>query len=104
MPVEVANVLHRHVARRELAVGAAASLLRNLMNAGVELHEYPELHIRALELANRLQQGSVCDALYLALAEVLECNLWTADGKFQRAAAAAGGKVLLIDEFRERQS
>ena len=102
MPTEVTNVLHRRVLRGELSVGTATSLLQNLMAVGVELHEFPQLHTRALELAGVLRQGAVYDAHYLALSETLDCELWTADEKFLRAAETVGNKVRWIGEFEER--
>ena len=102
MPTEVTNVLHRRVLRGDLSVGTAKSLLQDLMAVGVELHETPELHTRALELASILQQGAVYDAHYLALSETLDCELWTADEKFLRVAESVGTNVRWIGEFEER--
>ena len=56
-------------------------------------------HDRALELASRLNQGAICDAHYLALAETLDCELWTADDKFFRAASPVAENVRWIGEF-----
>ncbi len=55
----------------------ATDLMQDLMSLGVGLHETPNLHRRALELASQLKQGAVYDAHYLALAESLGCELWT---------------------------
>ncbi len=104
MPTEVANVLHQRVLRGHLSVGMATRLLQDLMAVGVELHEFPELHARALTLASVLQQGAVYDAHYLALSETLDCELWTADKKFLRAAETIGGNVRWIGEFDEGAS
>lgn len=90
MPFEVTNALHRRVVRSELAVDVAAELMQDLMSLGVVLHETPELHGQALKLASQLQQGAAYDAHYIALAENLGCELWTADRRFHRAAEAAG--------------
>ena len=88
MPVEVANVLHRRVVRNELTVTMAVRLMDTLMASGIELREPPRLHVRALELARRLGQAAAYDAHYLALAESLNCALWTADERFFRAAGS----------------
>jgi hypothetical protein len=55
-----------------------------------------QLHSRALELAGRLGQGATHDSHYLALAETLECDLWTADQRFRRAAGASVTRVRSI--------
>ena len=46
------------------------------------------LHQRGLEIANLLQRPAVYDSIYLALAEALGGELWTADRNFFRAASA----------------
>ena len=89
MPFEVANALHRRVARGELTIGDGARLLAWLLGNRLQLHQSEELHVRALELASELRQGAAYDAHYLALAETLDCELWTADERFYRAASAS---------------
>ena len=66
----------------ELTVEAASDLKESLLSSWLELHKTPELYGRALELANEPCQGAVYDAYYLALAETLGGDLWTADEKF----------------------
>ena len=99
MPVEVANALHRRVARGELTVSDAVRLLEYLLASGIELRNEQDLHVRALRLANHLQQGAVYDAHYLALAEILGCEYWTADERFYRAAMSSAQNVHWIGEF-----
>jgi predicted nucleic acid-binding protein len=99
MPVEVANALHRRVTESELSVEEAVELVEVLLASGIELHDPPDLYGRAIELASLLSQGAVYDAHYLALAETLDCELWTADEKFFRAASAASRNVRWIGEL-----
>ena len=99
MPFEVANALHRRVARGELEVGGAADLMQDLMSIGIEFYESSGLYGRALELASLLGQGAVYDAHYLALAQIFDCEYWTADQRFYRAATQADQNVRWIGEF-----
>ena len=99
MLVEVANALHRRVTVNEMSVEEAVGLVEVLLASGIELHDPPDLYGRALELANLLSQGAVYDAHYLALAETLDCELWTADEKFFRAANPVGRNVRWIGEL-----
>ncbi len=99
MPVEVANALHRRVVREELTLRTATHLMEYLVASGIELRETPNLHGRALELADQLRQSAAYDVHYLALAETLKCDLWTADEKFYRAASPTAGNVHWIGEF-----
>ena len=103
MPVEVTNALHHRVARGELTLKAATRHMESLLSSGLELHQTPTLHGRALELASLLRQGAVYDAHYLALSETLGCELWTADEKFYRAASPSAGNVRWIGESAARR-
>ena len=98
MPFEVTNALHRRVVRGDLTVEMAAGLIDSLFLSRLELHETQHLHRGALELASRLGQGAAYDSHYLALAETLGCELWTADEKFFRAARGAATAVRWIGE------
>lgn len=98
MPVEVTNALHRRVVRGEITLEEAAYRVKTLLSSGLELHEPPDLHGRALELASQLRQGAVYDVHHLALAETLDCDLWTADEKFFRAAGPAATNLRWIGE------
>ena len=97
--VEVANALHWRVMRNELGMEVASYLMENLLSSGIELYETPLLHNRALELASQLRLGAVCDVHCLALAESLECELWTADQKFIKVASPTFQNIHWIGEF-----
>ena len=99
MPVEVANALHRRVVRGELTVEDAVLLLEYLLASGIELRDEPNLHTRAMQIAGQLHQGAVYDAHYLALADILGCEYWTADESFYRSAAPSVQNVHWIGEF-----
>ena len=99
MPFEVVNALHRRIVQAEMSVQDGAHLIQSLLSSRLELHETPGLHGRALELASQLRQGAAYDAHYLALAEALDCELWTADERFSRAASAISDKVRWIGDF-----
>ena len=89
MLAETANALHRKVADDHLTLESATRALERLNNAGIEYYNPPNVHAGALRIADRLGQGAVYDSVYLALAERLDCELWTADRRFYRAAGGA---------------
>ncbi len=99
LPFEVANALHKRVNRGELSVEGAVDLIGNLLTSQVELHQPWNLHRRALEMASRYGQAAAYDAHYLALAESLGCDLWTADERFRQSVEDADGRVHWIGEF-----
>lgn len=99
MPVEVANALYRRALRGDISVVAATTLLDGLLNAGIELREPRGLHRRAMELAAQLHQEATYDAHYLSLADIMGCELWTADERFYRAASPSFKLVKWIGEI-----
>ena len=99
MPFEVANALHRRVLRGELTVGNSIRMIARLLESRLELHQPPGLHDRALQLASQLNQNAAYDAHYLALAESVGCELWTADERFFRATSPSVDIVRWLGEF-----
>jgi predicted nucleic acid-binding protein len=77
----------------------AMQLIEEFLKTGVELWEPPGLHPRAVELATDLRQNAVYDAHYLAFAESVDCDQWTADERFYRAAVAAHGRMKWLGNF-----
>ena len=100
MPVEVANALHQRVVRGQVSLEAATRLLESLINSGIGLREPAELHSKAIEMASKLRQGAVYDTHYLALAEILNCELWTADQRFYEAVRPAYERTRWIGTFK----
>ena len=98
MLVEVSNALLRKARERRIAVESAVGLLENLVNRDITMWEPPGLHSRALQLAVVLNQSAVYDSHYLALAEIMNCEMWTADERFYRAAVARFPRVRWIAE------
>ena len=98
MPVEVTNALHQRVGRGDLKLETAMQRMESLLSSGLELHQPTHLYNRALELASQFGLGATYDAHYLALAETLGCDMWTADEKFFRAASPIARSVRWLGE------
>ena len=60
--------------------------LRAALSLPIRVHNEADLLLRALELARQLSLPAAYDAHYLALAEWLGGEYWTADGRLFRAA------------------
>ncbi len=60
-------------------------MLQTLIAQRVQIIYPADLHARALALALRYAQPQAYDAHYLALAESLNCEFWTADERLYRA-------------------
>jgi predicted nucleic acid-binding protein len=93
---EVTNALHQYVRHGVLGEQEAEKSLRAALALGVVVDSAPEAHAVALSLARRLNLAATYDAHYLALAEILDGELWTADGRFHRAASPSVPRLRLL--------
>jgi predicted nucleic acid-binding protein len=82
LPVEVAQVLRRYFLAGELGARRAAVALTDLADLAVERYDHEELLPRIWALRANL---TAYDATYVALAEVLDAPLLTADRRLARA-------------------
>lgn len=85
MPIEVVNVIRRRIARRIIDHTEGRELLRTFTQFKVRLVIPPSLYEDALDLAERFNLPTVYDSHYVALASILESDLWTADEALLRA-------------------
>ena len=99
MSAEVTNILRQRVRRGEIRLEEGLRLIEKLLSSGIELRHSFDIHHRALELATQLGQGAVYDSHYLALAEILDCEMWTADERFYRSASPVATRLRLLNEF-----
>jgi len=81
------SVIRNKVHRGLVPPDEGELMFRAFRALGVKLL-YPEgLHERAWEMANRFRRPQAYDSHYLALAEMLGCELWTADKRLYNAVA-----------------
>jgi predicted nucleic acid-binding protein len=82
---EVASGLRKAISDRAISPEAAAEGLRSLWALNVaQTPPDPGLALDALRWAERLGRRIACDAVYLALAERLGVEFWTADSALAR--------------------
>jgi predicted nucleic acid-binding protein len=79
---EVDSVIRRCASTGRLAPGDEELAFGILDRAPVGIAGHPRLRQRARELAREFKQHTVYDATYAALAELRECEFWTADRAF----------------------
>ena len=82
---EITNALHRYVVHGELLAEEASELLELALKLDITLYGETDLHRRAFNLAKRLSLPAAYDAHYLALAEYLRAEFWTADKRLARS-------------------
>jgi predicted nucleic acid-binding protein len=59
----------------------------------------PGLPRRAFEIAAQFQLKWIYDAFYVALAEIIGCELWTADEALHQAVRDAHANVRLLSDY-----
>jgi predicted nucleic acid-binding protein len=94
---EVANALYRYRKLGYMGASSAQLALKAALALPLELHGEADLHWRALELAEWLSLPAAYDAHYLALAELLEGEFWTADGRLARTVQPSLPWVHLVE-------
>jgi predicted nucleic acid-binding protein len=93
---EVVNALYRSAKAGLLTYQAAGRAFRTVLLMPIKLHGDPELHRQALQGAMAHELSAAYDAHYLALAERLGVELWTADAKLVRAVEGRLAWVRLV--------
>ncbi len=91
---EVSNVLHKKAQNQTVNIRDTRRLLDQLSN--LLLLDYIAMHERAIEMASFLGEQDAYDCHYLALAEHLDCDFWTADRAFHNAAQERFPRVRYI--------
>ena len=83
---EVSNALFKKVRTQVISSGDVGRLLDLFMDSGITFQESVIMHKRAIGLALSLGEQDSYDCHYLALADSLDCEFWTADRAFYDVA------------------
>lgn len=93
---EVSNAFHRLTIAGELLPEEANQLLNEALNLNITLYGDAELHREAFTLARSLKLSATYDAHYLALAQRLGCEFWTADRRLYKSVQASFPWIHLV--------
>ena len=93
---EVASALYKKIPAGMISSTLAVELMTKFYEMDINIYPASLLHQRAIELALELRQRMPYDSHYLALAESLNCDFWTADRPFYRAAQPRHPRVQWI--------
>ena len=85
LPLEVTNILRQRMRAQDgISLTRATEHLAAFLAFPIELQNPAGLHRQAFVLADALGLPATYDAHYLALAEHLDCELWTDDRRLIR--------------------
>lgn len=82
MPSEMATAFRKKISEQIITLDGAKQLMARFYGLRISFRPSWLLHERAIELAEELNQRLAYDCHYLALAESLGCDFWTADEPF----------------------
>ena len=93
---ELSNALHRSAVAGQILPEEVDQGLSEAINLNIRVYGDAFLHRQALMLARSLRLPATYDAHYLALAQRLECEFWTADRRLVNSVQATLPWVNLV--------
>jgi predicted nucleic acid-binding protein len=104
LPFEVTDVCWQHVRRGAVTQDEGIMALERFFALSIPLRPLSggarrRLHTTAFAIAGRRGLSATYDAHYLALAEQLNCDLWTADLRLLRSLGPNRDRVRALDEY-----
>ena len=99
MALKFASAIRKKIHEGLLTSEDAKRLMLELYQSGIDFRRSRPLHSQAIDLAVELNQRLAYDCHYLALAESLGCDFWTADQPFYRAARNSHARVRWIGNY-----
>jgi len=97
---EVTATLRKKVYRQLLTLAEGKEAFAAALAVEVRLMAPSGLHERAWELATRFNRPTAYDSHYLALAEMLSCEFWTADQRLFNAVQDELSWVRWLGEYQ----
>lgn len=96
---EVANALFKRFRFRDLPPDHLRATMAQFLAVPMRFLQTDGVALRAIEIAMASGLSTPYDAFYLALAEQLDCELWTADERFYRAVQPEHRRVRLLSDW-----
>lgn len=100
LPGEVASAIYKSAQAGMISPEVCRLTMARIVGLDIELVNTPELPVRAYEIAARFRLKWIYDALYVALAEIVGCDMWTADVFLHAAVHDAFPNIYLLSELR----
>jgi predicted nucleic acid-binding protein len=99
LPVEVTSALYKRVRAGELTLEEAQHRTSDFSEIPIDLVYSDDLSRNALALSLEFGWKHPYDAFYLAVGELLKCEVWTADVAFQSDAIERYPRIRLLRDY-----
>jgi len=96
---EVTSAIYKKCQVGQIRMELGRLLVAGAGQLAVDAVTVPHLPLRAFEIAAKFQLKWIYDAFYVALAEIIGCELWTADEALHAAVRGAHANVRLLSEY-----
>jgi predicted nucleic acid-binding protein len=101
---ELTNAFHRYQATGQFSIAFVESALASAFLLPIVFHDPAADHQRAMEIARQFNRPAAYDAHYLALAERLGVEFWTADRRLANAVSHSLSWVHLVGDDSGRST
>jgi len=88
--------------RGVISLQDARRALEEAQSLDIELLDPPGLPLRAFELAARFNRPTAYDAYYLALADMVGSEFWTADERLYNAVRGGFPDIRWLGDYQQR--
>lgn len=96
---ETESVLQQRLCSGVLTTTEADAALAELAIINIQIAVHPAMVERARSIARQFSQTRIYDSLYAALAELQNCEFWTADRKFFNAVKSELSFVKYLPDY-----
>lgn len=96
---EMASVARQKIHRGIVDPDEGREALEAMLMLPIKYVELDDLHLRAYDLAQRLNVPTAYDTSYIIVAQDYDCEFWTADRKLVNAARTAFPQVKFLGNY-----
>jgi predicted nucleic acid-binding protein len=96
---EASSAIYKRIRQGTVVLEDALTLIDQLEDLEIRKLSPPGLSRRAFEIAAQFQLKWIYDAFYVALAEIVGCDLWTADDALHVAVRDVHANVRLLADY-----
>ncbi len=101
---EVTSAIRRHVYFKKLLLEQGEKAFLFYRELGVKIVSPPELPQVAWQLAKEFNLPVCYDMQYLAVAELADCELWTADKRLANSLKGKVNRIKWVGEYTARKT